>query len=149
MKKILFTDNKNSYALIARWAIAIVIFPHGAQKVLGWFGGAGLSNTIDFFSSALNIPVFLTIMVLFAEFLGAILLAIGLYTRLAALLIAFNFLGVLFTVIGFDQFFMNWSSVEAQKEGLEYFILLFGLISIVLVSGGGKASLDAKLFQKK
>ena len=53
LKKIIATDN--DYAgTIARLALAIVIFPHGAQKVLGWFGGNGFSGTMGDHGAAVD-----------------------------------------------------------------------------------------------
>jgi putative oxidoreductase len=43
-------------APILRLTLAVVLFPHGAQKVLGWFGGPGLKVTLQYFTSA-GIPL--------------------------------------------------------------------------------------------
>src|SRR5699024_10190023 len=104
---------------------AITIFPHGAQKMLGWFGGGGFSGTMYYFTEMLNIPYFLGILVILVEFIGAILLLLGLFTRFAALGMAINFIGVLLVDIMGNGFFMNWSATAGQGEGIEYFLLLF------------------------
>ena len=41
----LFQTDGTVILLVLRLALAVVIFPHGAQKVLGWFGGYGLKDT--------------------------------------------------------------------------------------------------------
>lgn len=145
MKRILATDSKNIPALIARVAAAVAIFPHGAQKLFGWFGGLGLAGTFDVFTNAMGIPWLLVLLVIIVESAGSVFLFLGLGTRLAALSIAFNFIGVLIVDIWGNGFFMNWGGAEGQGEGLEYFVLLFGLLVISLIAGGGKASLDARL----
>lgn len=143
MKNFLRTDANNTAALIVRLAIAIAIFPHGAQKLLGWFGGYGFSGFMGYVTGTVGAPWILGFLVIMVEFFAPILLAAGLFTRYAALAIAFNFIGVLATSIDLGTFFMNWNAVEGQGEGIEYFVLLFGLIGASLIMGGGKGSLDA------
>ncbi len=135
MKKIIATNSDNWTALIARLAIAVTIFPHGAQKLLGWFGGYGFSGTMSFFTGAAGLP----------WIFGPLFLILGLYTRIAALAIIANFIGVLFSSIIHNGFFMNWSMTGNKGEGIEYFILLFALAVITFIAGGGKASIDAAM----
>lgn len=143
MKKILSTDPQNTTALIARLALGIVVFPHGAQKLLGWFGGYGFEGTMGFLTGDAGLPYIIALLVILIEFFGALLLIVGLATRVAAFGVLVNFAGVVITTHLHSGFFMNWYSQPNKGEGLEYFILLFGLVLIVLVTGGGKASIDA------
>ena len=143
MKKILSTNSTNTTALIARLALGIVVFPHGAQKLLGWFGGYGFNGTMGFLTGSAGLPYIVALLVILIEFFGAIFLITGFATRIAALGIIGNFLGVVITSHINNSFFMNWSSQANQGEGLEYFILLFGLATISLIAGGGRASIDS------
>jgi len=149
MNRFLLTNKKNWVAVYARLAIAIAIFPHGAQKLLGWFGGAGFQGTMYYMTNIVGVSWMLGFLVIVVEFFGALLLAVGLFTRYAAVAMALNFIGVLLVDIRGNGFFMNWSKIEGKGEGYEYFILLFGLIIITLITGGGKLSFDAFLFNKK
>lgn len=149
MKKFITTNNDNTAALIARLAVAIAIFPHGAQKLFGWFGGYGFSGSMHYFTETVGVPWILGFLVIMVETFAPILLIAGLFTRYAAVAIAFNFIGVLITSIELNRFFMNWYAVGGQGEGVEYFILLFGLVIILLITGGGKASIDATLIKDK
>src|SRR5262245_56596414 len=79
----LFQTDQSVVGLLLRLRLAVVIFPHGAQKVLGWFGGQGFTPTLQFFTSA-GIPPALALLAMAAEFLGSLGLVIGLLTRLAA-----------------------------------------------------------------
>lgn len=54
--KNIFTTNNNWTGLLLRLTIAIVIFPHGAQKLLGWFGGYGFTGTMNFFTTIMGLP---------------------------------------------------------------------------------------------
>ena len=148
MNKILATDSKNWTALISRLALGITLFPHGAQKLLGYFGGYGFSGTMGFFTNQLHLPYFLGILVIFFEFFGSLLLIFGFLTRLFALGFIGIYIGAIYLIHGANGFFMNWGVQPNKGEGWEYFILLFGLAIISLISGGGKASIDAVLANK-
>lgn len=145
MKKILSTNPGNITALIARIALGVVVFPHGAQKLLGWFGGYGFTGTMGFMTESAGLPWIIALLVILIEFFGALMLISGFGTRLAAVGIIVNFLGVVITSHASNGFFMNWYMQPNKGEGLEYFILLFGLSIISLIAGGGKASIDAVL----
>ena len=79
MKVIAKTDN-NLSGLILRVALAVAIFPHGAQKMLGWFGGNGYTATMNHFTETMGIPYALALLAILAEFLGSIGLFFGLFT---------------------------------------------------------------------
>lgn len=145
IKKLLSTDSNNWAALIARVALGITVLPHGAQKLLGWFGGNGFSGTMGYFTEVLGIPAFVAFMVILIEFFGALFLIFGFVTRVSALGILGLFIGVASTNIQ-NGFFMNWTGTQSG-EGIEYFILLFGLALSLLIVGAGKASVDSALIK--
>jgi len=145
MKKLLATNSESTTALLARLALGIVVFPHGAQKLLGWFGGYGFDGTMGFLTNTAGLPSVIALMVILIEFFGSLFLIAGFATRLAAIGILGNFIGVVVTSNLNNGFFMNWYAQANKGEGLEYFILLFGLAIISLVAGGGKASADAAI----
>jgi len=145
MKKLLATNSENTTALFARIALGIVVFPHGAQKLLGWFGGYGFDGTMGFLTGTAGLPSVIALLVILIEFFGSIFLIAGFATRLAAIGILGNFIGVVVTSNLNNGFFMNWYAEPNKGEGLEYFILLFGLGIISLVAGGGRASADAAI----
>jgi putative oxidoreductase len=144
MKKILATNPTNITALIARLAVGIVIFPHGAQKLFGWFGGYGFSGTMGFLTGTVHLPSILAVLVILIESIGALFVFTGFLTRIAALGIFIQFLGVMFTVHWQNGFFMNWGGNQ-KGEGIEFFLLLFALSIILMITGGGKASIDAAI----
>lgn len=145
MKKILATNPDNITALIARIALGVVVFPHGAQKLLGWFGGYGFEGAMGFLTGSAGLPWIIALLVILIEVFGALFLITGFATRLAALGILVNFIGVVVTSHLNNGFFMNWYNQANKGEGLEYFILLFGLAIIALIEGGGKVSLDGAI----
>ena len=148
MKKIIATNPGSWPVLIARVALGLTIFPHGAQKLLGWFGGYGFSGTMGFFTETLHLPYIIGLLVILIEFFGSLFLIFGVFTRVAAFAITVVFLGVVLTTHAANGFFMNWGMEAGKGEGLEYFILLFGLALIALVVGGGKASVDAAIAKR-
>ena len=148
MKKLFETDPNNWSALIARLALSIVIFPHGAQKLFGWFGGYGFGGTMGFLTSQAGLPYIIALLVILIESIAALFIFFGFATRIAAFGILANFLGIVIKIDAGNNFFMNWGGTQ-KGEGLEYFLLLFGLAIILLITGGGKASVDAVLAKKE
>lgn len=130
--------------LIARLTLGIVMFPHGAQKMLGWFGGHGFSATMGFFTGTMHIPAPLAFLAILAEFAGSLGLIVGLFSRLAALGIAVNMTVAILTVHLANGFFMNWAGSQ-KGEGFEYHLMALGLALIVIVHGAGAVSLDRLL----
>jgi putative oxidoreductase len=139
--KSIFKTNNDWTGLFLRLSIAIVIFPHGAQKLLGWFGGYGFNGTMQFFTTSKGLPWIIGFLVIILEFFGSMFLLLGLGSRILAAVFIILAAGIVFTSHIHNGFFMNWFGNQAG-EGYEYFLLLAGL-SIALVSNGsGKLSLD-------
>jgi len=139
MKKGMF-NHANSYAqFIARIFLALVIFPHGAQKLLGWFGGYGFAATMQYFTENQQLPWIVGLLVIIIEFFGPLFLIVGYATRLWSLAISVVMIGVVCT--NFNRyFFMNWFGNQ-PAEGYEFFLLAIGLSFSIAVSGAGKVSL--------
>ncbi len=146
LKRLLHTD-ADPVGLALRLTLGVVMFPHGAQKLLGWFGGPGLQATLDFFSQALGIPAPIALLVVFVEFFGAIALILGVFSRVAALAIGVEMLVAILMVHLPNGFFMNWFGNQAG-EGFEYHLLALGLAVAILLKGSGVFSLDRKLEER-
>jgi putative oxidoreductase len=142
MRSLLKTQD-DVVPLILRVFLAIVMFPHGAQKVLGWFGGNGLAGTMHFMTG-MGIPAVFAALAIAAEFLGPIGLFIGLLTRVAALAIGVEMVVAVMLVHAGNGFFMNWSGKQ-KGEGFEYHLLVIGISVALMIAGGGKLSLDLAL----
>ncbi len=140
MLSSIFRTSDDIGAFIARITLGIVILPHGLQKLLGLFGGAGYSATVEYFVSS-GIPAFVAILLIVGESFGAIGLIVGFLSRLAALGITIIMLGAIVTVHLQNGFFMNWEGTAAG-EGFEFHLLAVGLGLIVLFKGGGVWSVD-------
>ena len=69
LRKLMNTRKENSLSF-ARIVLGVVFFAHGAQKMLGWFGGSGFSGTFSDFSK-LGMPTTVARFAIFVEFLGA------------------------------------------------------------------------------
>jgi putative oxidoreductase len=131
---------------IVRIVLGVVFFAHGAQKALGWFGGAGLRSTVQVFREQLRIPTAFALLAVAAEFLGGLGLIVGLLSRVAALGIAVIMLVALLTVHWKFGFFMNWYG-DQKGQGIEYHILVLVLALAVMIKGGGPSSLDQVLYK--
>ena len=125
MKKILGT-NENYTVTIIRIVLGVVLFPHGAQKLLGWFGGYGFNGTMGFLTGTIGLPWILALLVILIEFFGAIALIFGFATRIVAVGIISLFTGIIFSTHLANGFFINWSG-QQQGEGYEYHLLIIGL----------------------
>jgi putative oxidoreductase len=108
LTQAVFHTSESVSPLILRVLLGIVMFPHGAQKVLGWFGGAGFATTLAYFSNKMHIPAVFAILAILTEFLGPIALFLGFLTRLAAFAIAFDMLVAALLLHVHSGFFMNW-----------------------------------------
>ena len=124
-----------------RLTLAAVMFPHGAQKALGWFGGYGWSGTMGFLTTTVGLPTPVAAGVILLEFVGPLLLAAGLFTRWVALGFVGLMLGAIATVHLPNGFFMNWSGAQ-KGEGYEYHLLVIGIAAALALAGGGRFSLD-------
>lgn len=143
----LFNTEENNLAALLRIVVGVVIFPHGAQKLLGWFSGYGFDGTMGFFTQTLGIPYLFALLAIAAEFFGGLGLITGLLTRLSA----FGVASVMFVAVMLNHinigFFMNWSG-QQQGEGFEYHILMISLAIAVMVKGAGSFSFDKLILQK-
>ena len=138
---ILFkTDNAVS-TLLLRLTLGIVFFPHGAQKVLGWFGGYGFNGTMGFFTEQMHIPALFAFLAIAAEFAGSIALVLGFLTRIAAFGIAATMAVAVAMAHWQNGFFMNWYGNQ-KGEGFEFHLLAIGIALVLIITGGGKFSLD-------
>lgn len=141
-----FSTPEDSTGLILRLGLAITMFPHGAQKALGWFGGFGFKNTVAFFTQN-GTPAPLAIAIIAAEFLGPIALVAGFFTRWSAFGIGLVMAGAALMVHSSNGFFMNWMGSQ-KGEGIEYFILAITLSAALIAKGGGRWALDRIIARK-
>lgn len=148
MKKLFITNPGNYAALIVRITAGAIMFPHGAQKVFGWFGGYGYQGTMGFLTGTMHLPWIVAIAVIFVEFVGSIALILGLATRFFAFAMICNMIGIIYTAHLPNGFFMNWSGQQAG-EGYEYHLLFIGLCLSLLISGAGALSFDAKVGRRR
>lgn len=125
-----------------RLVLGSIVFAHGAQKMLGWFGGAGWDVSVRFLGSAVWTP--LAPWVIIGEFFGGILLLLGFLTRFAALVVTTIMLGAITYVHAPNGFFMNWTG-QQPGEGYEFHLLVIGVCVALLIQGGGSASVDRTL----
>ncbi len=130
-----------------RLAVGGVMFPHGAQKLLGWFGGYGFNGTMGFFTDSIGMPWVMGFMVIMVEFFASLAILAGALTRLSAFGVMVVMTGAVTVAHWQNGFFMNWSS-KSEGEGFEYHLLMIGMCLALIIGGGGKASIDRMVFQR-
>jgi putative oxidoreductase len=145
--KALFETDESWTGLILRLTLGLVMFPHGAQKLLGWFGGFGFDGTMGFFTQKMGLPWLIAFLVIIGESFGSLALLAGVLTRFSAAGLAIIMLGAVTTVHLPYGFFMNWFG-QQQGEGYEYHLLVIGIAAALLVTGGGKWSVDGELAKR-
>ncbi len=142
MKKLMSTSNEVSLTLL-RLVLGVVFFAHGAQKLLGWFGGYGFQGTMGFFEH-MGMPAPVAFLIICTEFFGGLGLIVGLLTRIAALGIGVEMIGAIFMVHLPNGFFMNWFGNQ-KGEGFEYHLLVIAMAAALLLRGAGAFSADRAL----
>jgi putative oxidoreductase len=147
MLKKLFQTNDDIATMVLRVLLGVVFFPHGMQKLLGWFGGPGFEGTMGFFTGTLGIPVIFAFLAIIAEGLGSLGLITGFLTRLSAFGIAVNMAVAVYMLHWQNGFFMNWLGKQAG-EGYEYHLLVIAIAVALIIKGGGKLSVDRIVAEK-
>jgi putative oxidoreductase len=147
MKNKIFNTSESLAPLVIRIMLGLVVFLHGTQKLLGWFGGYGFSGTMVFFTDDMGLPWLIGFLIIILESIGALALISGFATRIVAILYLLLALGIVFTSHIQHGFFMNWFGNQ-QGEGYEYFILWIGMAISLVITGAGKYSVDGKFIQE-
>jgi len=142
LRRLLQTNNDPVFTII-RLVLGLVFFAHGAQKMLGWFGGYGFAGTLSAFSTS-GMPTLLALLVILTEFFGSVALICGAFARVASGAIALLMVGAVTMVHAHFGFYMNWFG-QQKGEGFEYHLLALGLAVAVLVRGAGSLSVDGLL----
>lgn len=143
MKKIIFNTRAGYSPLSVRILLSLVLFPHGAQKLLGWFGGYGFDASMNYFTEFAGLPAIVGFLVIIIEFFAPIFILLGLFTRLWAFAVLAVMTGIIITTFH-DYFFMNWFGSQ-KTEGFEFFLLAIGMTLSLIISGAGKISIDSIL----
>lgn len=144
MKNKIFNTNNDLTGLIIRLTLGLILFPHGAQKMLGMFGGYGFSGTMNFITGTLHLPWLIGFFVIIIEFIGALSVIVGFASRIWSVLTILLFTGIILTSHLDNGFFMNWFGNQ-KGEGYEYHLLIIGLSLALFVNGSGKYSVDERI----
>lgn len=144
MIRRLIQTSDDKLLTVLRLTLGVIFFAHGAQKLLGWFGGFGYSGTMQAFTSAMHIPAPLAFLAIVAEFFGGLGLILGLLGRVAALGIAVNMAVAVAMFHSHFGLFMNWYGNQ-KGEGFEYHLLAIAIALIVIIRGSGAFSIDRVL----
>jgi putative oxidoreductase len=139
MKPLLRTTS-DPVLLISRIVLGAMLFAHGAQKVLGLFGGRGLDATFQSFAT-LGLPPYAAVLVMALEFVGGAMLVLGLLGRIIGLGTIIDMAVAAYLVNRPYGFFMNWTNTQ-QGEGVEFHLITIALALTILAHGSGPLSID-------
>lgn len=123
---------------LLRLTLGAIFFAHGAQKVLGWYGGHGLKATSGFMKQSMGIPTSLSYLASFTEFLGGIAVILGVITQIAALGLAVTMFVAALKVHRKNGFWMNWGAAANRGEGYEYNLALIAMALLLVLTGPGQ-----------
>jgi len=133
--------------LMLRIPLGLIFMAHGAQKLLGLFGGKGLTATFTGFERDLGIPPIFTLLAIVAEFGGGFGVLTGFLTRLSAAGISAVMLVAIYKVHWAHGFFLNMGCLPGRGHGIEYDIALLGIALYLMIAGGGRWCLDRLVFK--
>ena len=136
------TSNDVSLTIL-RVVLGVVFFAHGAQRMLGWFGGEGFQVSMGGYAH-MGLPAPVALLIICAQFFGGLGLIVGLLTRIASLGVAGLMIGAIFMVQLQNGFFMNWTGTQ-KGEGIEFHLLALAMAAALLLRGGGAFSMDRAL----
>ena len=142
----LLETDPNWVLTILRVVLGFVMFAHGAQKMLGWFGGYGFSGTMGFFTKNMHIPAPFAFLAICAEFLGGLGLILGLLARIAAFGVGINMLVAILMVHRQHGLFANWTGAQ-KGEGYEFHLLALAIVVAIIAQGAGAFSFDQVLYR--
>jgi putative oxidoreductase len=145
----LVTTERDPAATAARVALGAVLFPHGAQHALGWFGGYGFTGTLGWMTGTLGFPAPVAALGIVTELVAPLLMLVGFGGRATAIMLA-GFMATAASTHFASGFFMNWfGGMKPGVEGFEYHLLAVALAVVVAIKGMGSYSLDRVLFPQR
>jgi putative oxidoreductase len=130
---------------VLRLGVGTIFLAHGAQKLLGIWGGGGIGGTAAFFEQlGLAPPVPLAILVAVLELAGGLMLILGSFTVVMALLLTLNMLVAVWRVHLAQGFFLDWSAAPGAGFGYEFSLALIAALISLMLTGPGALSLDGR-----
>ena len=147
MERRLLPTERSVAPTILRLFLGLVVFPHGAQKMLGWFNGYGFESSMQYFTKTVGLPWFIGFIVIALEFFGALALIAGIGTRVFSILFLVLAIGIILRTRLEFGFFMNWFNNQ-KGEGYEYFLFWIAITLALVIMGPGNYAMDS-LFAKK
>lgn len=133
--------------LMLRIPLGLIFMAHGSQKLLGLFGGQGLTGTFKTFEETMGIPPIFTLLAIIAEFGGGFGVLSGFLTRLSAASVSAVMLVAIYKIHWPHGFFLNISCAAGRGHGIEYNIALLGMALYLMIAGGGRWCLDRLVFK--
>lgn len=143
---IAFLQTEGSiWQMMLRLTLAGVMLPHAGQHLLGLYGGAGFTGTLQWMTGTLGFPALLAVTAIVVEGVAPLALIVGIGSRAAGLVLSVLMATAAMTHVP-NGFFMNWTAaLPAGREGFEYHLLAIAVALTIVVRGGGALSVDRLL----
>ncbi|QXE91900.1 DoxX family protein [Geomonas subterranea] len=143
MERILLT-NDSWKGTVLRVGLGLVMFLHGAQNLLGWFGGLGFEHAMSVMTTQLMVPKMFAVLIIMTQFFGGIALLIGAYVRIAASAVIVVMLASLGVLDYGNGFLTTWSGKQLSP-GVEFQLLAITVAINLIIWGAGRWSIDRAL----
>jgi len=118
--------------LILRLSVGVMILFHGIDKIINGIGG------VKHLAISAGLPEFLAYGVYIGEIVMPILIILGLYARVASLVLAFNMLVAIFLAYGSSIFVLGKHGAPLMELPFLYFVLSL----VIFLLGSGKYSVN-------
>ncbi len=128
---------------VIRLAVGVVFAAHGAQKLLGIWGGGGVTGTAAYFAQLGLTPAYpLALLVSIVELAGGLLLIAGAFTLAASSILTISMLVAVWKVHLASGFFLNWTNAPGVGHGYEFNLMLIAALVSLMLTGPGALSVD-------
>ena len=146
LTRLLKTDADWALTFV-RIALGFIMLPHGAQKLLGWYGGPGFTPFMQALTKGAHVPVVFAFLAIMAESFGALGVFLGCLTRIAAFGLAVDMIVGAWMINVPNGLFMNWTG-QQKGEGFEFHILVVGIALALMLRGAGALSVDLAIYRR-
>ncbi len=138
----IFFDTQGIANFLLRGPIGLIFMAHGAQKLFGWYGGEGLESTALSMTQMLGEPgMTYALLTGVVEFVGGVLLMLGLLVRPAAFFLMIVMMVAIRAV--------HWQhGLFLADGGYEFALSLMAATAALMFGGAGKYSLDSLIVKK-
>jgi putative oxidoreductase len=128
---------------LLRLPVGAVFLAHGLQKLLGIWGGPGITGTVHMVQGlGFGYASAIATLLIAAEVAGGTLLILGWGTLWVTIALLIDMGIAVWKVHYPNGFFLNWALTPGKGHGIEFNVVLIGALLCLLLVGPGALSVD-------